>query len=226
MPKGPSAEIDRLYALPLAEFTREREDLAKRLRKDGDRDAADQVHALKKPSIPAWAINQVRRDRPDDVRRLLEVTEELHRVYEGIASAGARERLGEASDMQRDLIRSLTRCAAQLLEAGGHAASETTLLKVADTLRAAALDEELREEIADGRVVKERRAAGLGPLASMPAPPKGKKKVNKGKPAPEPSGPDPEEVRKAERAVDAARKRVEKAQDELAAAEKRLRELG
>ena len=221
----PSAEIDRLYALPLAEFTREREDLAKRLRKEGDREAADQVHALKKPSIPAWAINQVRRDRPDDVRRLLEVTEELHRVYAGIASAGARERLGEAADMQRDLIRSLTRCAAQLLEAGGHPASETTLLKVADTLRAAALDEALREEIADGRVVKERRAAGLGPLASMPAPPKGKKKVSEKKPEPEPAGPDPNEVRKAERAVEAARKRVAMAEEELAAAEKRLRDL-
>ena len=46
----------------------------------------------------------------------------------------------------------------------GHSANETTLLKVADTLRAAALDEDLRQEIADGCVVKERRAAGLGPL--------------------------------------------------------------
>ena len=107
---------------------------------------------------------------PGRRERLLDVTEELHRVYQGIASAGARERLGEAADMQRDLIRSLTRCASQLLEAGGHPASETTLNKVADTFRAAALDEELREEIAEGRVVKERRAAGLGPLASMPAP--------------------------------------------------------
>ena len=222
----PSAEIDRLYALPLDEFTRERDELAKQLRKDGDRDAAAEVKALRKPSVPAWAVNQVRRDRPDDVRRLLEVTEELHRVYAGIASAGARERLGEAADMQRDLIRSLTRCAKELLEAGGASASEATLNKVADTFRAAALDEDLREEIADGRVVKERRAAGLGPLASMPAPPKGKKKAKKEKPAPEPAGPDPKEVKKAERAVETARKRLEKAEQELAAAEQRLRDLG
>jgi hypothetical protein len=167
VPDGPSAEIDRLYALPLDEFTHERDELAKRLRKDGDRDTAAAVKALKKPSVAAWAINQARRDRPDDVRTLLDVTEELHRVYSGIGSAGARERLGDAADMQRDLVRSLTRCAAQLLEAGGHGASDATLTKVADTLRAAALDEELRGEIAAGRVVKERRAAGLG-LEAMP----------------------------------------------------------
>ena len=164
MPEAHSAEIDRLYALPLEEFTQERDELAKRLRKEANRDGAAAVKALKKPSVAAWAVNQVRRDRPEDVRRLLEVTEELHRVYKGLAAAGARERLVEAADMQRDLIRSLVRCATQLLEAGGHSASETTLAKVADTLRATGLDEEVREQVATGRVTKEQRAAGLGPL--------------------------------------------------------------
>jgi hypothetical protein len=35
---------------------------------------------------------------------------------------------------------------------------------VADTLRAAGLDAEVRDQVAQGRVVKEQRAAGLGPL--------------------------------------------------------------
>ena len=164
MPQGHAGEIDRLYALPLDEFTRERDELAKRLRKEGDGDAAAEVKELKKPSVAAWAVNQVRRDRPDEVRQLLEVTEELHRVYARLSSAGARERLEEAAEMQRELIRSLVRCASQLLEAGGHPASEATLTKVADTFRAAALDKELREEVSRGRVVKDKRAAGLGPL--------------------------------------------------------------
>ena len=164
MPDAISGEIDRLYALPLEEFTAERDDLAKRLRKEGDRDSAAAVKALKKPSVAAWAVNQVRRDRPDEVRQLIDVTEELHRVYAGLSAAGARERLAEAADMQRDLIRSLVRCAKQLLEAGGHSANEQTLDKVADTLRAAGLDDGVREQVGRGRVVKEHRAAGLGPL--------------------------------------------------------------
>lgn len=216
-----AGEIDRLYALPLEEFTAERDELAKRLRKD-DRDAASEVKALKKPSVAAWAVNQVRRDRPDDVRRLLDVTEELHRVYAGLSSAGARERLVEAADMQRDLIRSLVRCAEQLLDAGGHSVSEQTLGKVADTLRAAALDDELREQVATGRVVKEQRGAGLGPLESLPPPPK-KPKATKAKANAKkqrkPAGPDPQKVAEAEHAVEEARRALEEA-------ERRRRELG
>ena len=224
MPEAPSAELDRLYALPLEEFTAERDALAKRLRKEGERDAAEAVKALKKPSVAAWAVNQVRRDRPDDVRRLIEVTEELHRVYAGLSAAGARERLAEAADMQRDLIRSLVRCAEQLLEAGGHRANEQTLGKVADTLRAAALDEDLREQVSAGRVVKEQRAAGLGPLESLPPPPKKAAKKAEAKKANakksrKPSGPDQKQVAEAERAVEEARRLLEEA-------ERRRRELG
>ena len=222
MPEPLSGEIDRLYALPLEEFTHERDQLAKRLRKDGDREAADTVKALKKPSVAAWAVNQVRRDRPEDVRTLLEVTEELHRVYAGLSAAGARERLGEAADMQRDLIRSLVRCAKQLLEAGGHSESEQTLGNVADTLRAAALDEELRDQVSKGRVVKEQRAAGLGPLDSLPPPPKkptSQAKKAKPKKSRKPTGPDPKKVAEADRALEAARRQLEEA-------ERRRRELG
>ena len=220
MPDALAAEIDRLYALPLEEFTAERDALAKRLRREGDRDAADSVKALRKPSVAAWAVNQVRRDRPDDVRELIDVTEELHRVYAGLSAAGARERLSEAANMQRDLIRGLVRCAQQLLEAGGHGASEQTLGKVADTLRAAALDDDLREQVAAGRVVKEQRAAGLGPLESLPPSPEKKAaKKTKAKKSRKPAGPDPKKVAAAERAIEEARRQLDEA-------ERRRRELG
>lgn len=120
--------------------------------------------------------------------------------------------------MQRDLIRSLVRCAEQMLEAGGHSPNEQTLAKVADTLRAAALDDELRELVSAGRVVKEERAAGLGPLEVLPPAPK-KAKAKKSKKPRKPAGPDPTQVAEAERAVEAARRALEEA-------ERRRSELG
>ncbi len=49
------AEIDRLYALPLAEFTAARNALAKRV----PREEAARVKRLQKPTIVAWAVNQL-----------------------------------------------------------------------------------------------------------------------------------------------------------------------
>ena len=59
-----SDEIDRLYELPLEEFTAARNALAK---ETGD--AA--LKQLKKPTVPAWAVNQLARRREVDMRRLL-----------------------------------------------------------------------------------------------------------------------------------------------------------
>ena len=51
------AAIDRLYQLPIEEFTGTRNQLAADLRKAGDRDAAERVKGITKPSVTAWAVN-------------------------------------------------------------------------------------------------------------------------------------------------------------------------
>ena len=51
--------VDQLYGLPLEEFTKARDAEARRLRAEGDKDAAAAVKALEKPTKAAWAINQV-----------------------------------------------------------------------------------------------------------------------------------------------------------------------
>src|SRR5437764_14387939 len=52
-------DVDALFTLPLAEFIGARKALAARLKKAGHGDEANQVKALAKPSISAWAVNQL-----------------------------------------------------------------------------------------------------------------------------------------------------------------------
>ena len=52
-------ELDALYALPLEEFTKARNDLAARLRKAHQSEASDTIHALKKPTVAAWSANRL-----------------------------------------------------------------------------------------------------------------------------------------------------------------------
>ena len=51
--------MDALFKLPLAEFTGARNDLAARLKREGRANDSNFVKALAKPSISAWAVNQL-----------------------------------------------------------------------------------------------------------------------------------------------------------------------
>src|ERR671936_661855 len=68
---GLEEELDRLYALPLNEFTSARDEIARRLRGEGERDLADEVKALRKPTVAVWLVNQLAREREVDIKRLL-----------------------------------------------------------------------------------------------------------------------------------------------------------
>ena len=75
-------EVDRLFELPLEEFTAARNDLAGRLKSEGDAAAAEEVKRLTKPSVAAWTINQLSRQRTDAVGALLAAGAKLRETQE------------------------------------------------------------------------------------------------------------------------------------------------
>ena len=100
---------DELYGLPLAEFTKARDELARRLRKEGKGDEADAVKALRKPTAAAWALNQLSRQRPKDIKALLATGKRLRKAHEALIGGGDRSALQKASAEERELIDSLVR---------------------------------------------------------------------------------------------------------------------
>ena len=152
---------DELYDLPLAEFTKARTALEKRLRGDGKRDEAAEVKALRKPTAPAWALNQVARGRPKDVKKLLDASRAVGAAQDDLLGGGSRDDLRKAVARQRELVGSLTGAAVEAARAADIATTAAFEEKVGATLRAAATDEEAAEELRAGRLVKEREAVGL-----------------------------------------------------------------
>ncbi len=157
-------EIDRLYALPLDEFTAERDELAARLRREGDRDAAAEVKKLRKPGVAAWALNQVRRNDPRQVEELIEAGQRLRDAQEKLLSGGGREALDRAAEDERRLVGELARHAERELVAAGRAVSGAVQERVRDTLRAVATDDEAREALRAGRLLRDYTPGGLGAL--------------------------------------------------------------
>jgi chromosome segregation ATPase len=145
-------EVDRLYELPLEQFTKARNELARGIRSD-DREAAERIAKLKKPTAPAWTLNQLARSHPKDIRAVLKTGAALR---EAQARPGARG-LRKAAEEERAAVERLVGAAQDLL-AGKPAAIE----RVRNTLHAAATDEELREQLERGRVSDDRESIGFG----------------------------------------------------------------
>ena len=81
---------EQLYGLPPGDFTRARDAHAKELRGDGERDAANAVKALRKPTVAAWALNQLTRRRKKDLAALLSAGENLRAAQEELLAGGDR----------------------------------------------------------------------------------------------------------------------------------------
>ncbi|HVM18146.1 MAG TPA: hypothetical protein VM290_11250 [Gaiellaceae bacterium] len=193
-------EADELYGLPLDEFVAARTALARRLRQDGRADDAAEVAGLRKPTVPLWAVNQLARRRGREVAALLEAAERLR-------SGGA----DGADDRLRRSLAALVRSASDVLEEGGHAASDATLQRVGTTLRAAAAsDGEERELLRRGALDRELEPTGFEAMAALAA---------------SASPPPRRSERRADGAAAKRRARVEAAEAALREARARARDL-
>jgi len=156
-------EVDRLYALPLEEFTAARNELAARRRKEGRRDEAAEVARLAKPTLAAWVVNQLALGERERVRDLLELVDRQRDAL----GRGETQRLREAAEEERGVVRELLERARSLLRERGRGGGDAALEKVATTLRAAAGDPESRDLLERGRLTREVEAPGFGALAGV-----------------------------------------------------------
>jgi hypothetical protein len=146
----PADEIDALYGLPLDEFTKARNDLVRTLRKEGKRDEAATVSALRKPSLAAWVVNQLVRRNGKDVEALV-----------GAATA-IRKGDADGDERFRRSVDELVRAARELLSGAGRG-TDTVLQEVATTLRATAAV--APDDLTEGRLTSGRTASGFDALA-------------------------------------------------------------
>ena len=204
------AGVDELYKLDPNEFVAARNDLVKRLKKEGDKALAAEVAKLKRPTPAAWAVNQL-------VRRHRHEVEELVRLGEVVRDAQDRALAGDdpgdmrqAGRARRDAVARLAeRADRQLVERGGAAGAHAG--DVTATLEAASLDAEAGAAVLAGRLSTELEPPsgfGLFDLTVAPAPARPKAQPA---PAEEPETDERAERarREAEEAVDQARRRWE-----------------
>jgi hypothetical protein len=139
--------IDRLYGLPLEEFTQARNEAAVELRNEGRRAEAERIKALRKPTAAAAAVNRLVREHRADVEAFLDAAAKLRD-----AQFGGQGDVASATRREREALGRLTRVAGDV---------------VRQTLQAAAVDEEAARQLLEGRLERELEPRGFGTLLAQ-----------------------------------------------------------
>ena len=159
-------EVDRLYAVPLDQFTPARDALAARLKTAGDAAESARVKALRKPTAPAWAVNQLARRYPKQIEVLIAASDQLRRAQQELLQGASAGDLWEATLAEREAVGELMKAAEWLLKESGLGSSRGTLDRISDTLYAAAADPTGRTLLRRGLITQEMRRTGFGDLTA------------------------------------------------------------
>ncbi|HSD26107.1 MAG TPA: hypothetical protein VLL75_02335 [Vicinamibacteria bacterium] len=151
---------DDPWKAPLDDFIAARDALAARLKAAGDKDGAAGAKRARKPSVPAWAANQVVWRASGAWERLREATVALREAHE----TGAPDAVRRASRDQRDALQACIARAGQLLSQHGHAPTPAVLQKVEHTLLALAHG---APGLTPGRLDRELAPPGFEALAGL-----------------------------------------------------------
>jgi hypothetical protein len=118
--------VAELYQAPHGSFVDERKRLAGQLKASGDKAGAAKLGKLGRPTISAWAVNQLWWHARD--------------AFDALFETAAKLRKGDlhATGAHREAIAKLRARAARMLADAGHGATEGTLRKVTQTLAALA----------------------------------------------------------------------------------------
>jgi hypothetical protein len=153
-----SAVAEELYGLPPGDFTTTRDARAAEARRAGDRELAEAVKKLRRPTTGAWLANLVVRERHDHVERLLELGDALRQAQATLS----KEDLRRLSKQRRQVVVALREDARSLARGLGHPVGGNAAQELEDTLEAAVADAEAAEALRAGCLASGLRYSGLG----------------------------------------------------------------
>jgi hypothetical protein len=162
--------LDALYRQRPGAFVAGRDRLAKDVRGAGDREEANRIKALRRPSVAAWLINAAALSSPELLEAFAEASHRLGEV-QGRALEGREDAVAE----WREAARRERAASSAVIDAGralaldaGEKVTPKALESADETLQAAAGDPGLRDRAMRGRLEREESAPTLGIPAGIP----------------------------------------------------------
>jgi hypothetical protein len=152
------AVTGELYGVAPGDFVEVRDERAAQARRAGERELAEAIKKLRRPSAGAWLANLLVRERHEQVSKLLAVGEELREAQARLAN----EDLRRLSKERRRAVASLAGEALELARERGQTVSSAAARELEATLEAALLDAAAADELEAGRLTVALGYTGLG----------------------------------------------------------------
>lgn len=155
---------DKLYGMDPGDFVSARSECAAEARRAGNRELTAAIGRLRKPTVAAWMVNLLARERSDELAALLDLGDSLRAAQRRLSGSDIRA----LSAQRRRVVTALERAAADLADERGRHATESALREVGQTLNAALADPGVADEVRAGRLASIVEHSGFGDLSSVP----------------------------------------------------------
>jgi hypothetical protein len=218
-------ELDRLFGLPLSDYTSARNDLARRLRAAGQTGAAEATAKLPKPSGSAWAVNQLSRQRRRELEELVALGRRLADAQLRAVGGDDAGDFAQLRSEHADAVRSLSGSAIDVLQQTGSRPGDAVRRRIGETLRALSLDPTDPNPLLEGRLTVDSEATGFSLLEQFELPARGAHRRGKRPPARQRRAELREQLRAARASAREAAARVAGAGREAAAARRTAERL-
>jgi hypothetical protein len=158
--------LDALYGAAPENFVAERSRLAKGLKQNGHKEEAQTIAAVRKPTVAAWALNQLSRGSRREIDLLLDAGHRLRTAQTGVLAGAKRDDFDRARAAEQQALAQLIGHAEALLKERG-SSSPTVLNQISQSLRVAAVSVEGRELLARGRFGEPLLAEGFDLVSEL-----------------------------------------------------------
>ena len=159
-------DVDALFKLPYAEFTGARNELAARLKREGRANDSNLIKKLTKPSISAWAVNQLHWKHREAFDRLLSSSQRFRQSQTSHPATRMADLRGSL-DARREALSQLSDLAAVLLREAGHNPTPDTIHRITTTLEALSAHATLSGGPTPGRLTEDVDPPSFASLASL-----------------------------------------------------------
>jgi hypothetical protein len=164
--KSVDDDVEGLFRLPLTEFTAARNALAARVKKAGDPVTAEGIKSLTKPSVAAWAVNQLFWKHRIVFDRLLDAGERFRKAQTAQLSGKSAD-IRSPLESRRAALSELSTHAAKILGEAGNSPTPDTMRRVTTTLEALSTYAGIPDTPQPGRLMDDVQPPGFEALAAL-----------------------------------------------------------